>query len=799
MFNVKIEEEIKLLKVKKKNLFLKNKEKNSQNPKQKDDNIASKPRHPFLSKKFEENRKNNVKTEDNQNKLVPTKTSYLRNIRNRLNKNEDNSYYMRKYRRQSLPKKKENISPKRDKLQIFLQKKLTKKYVLKTNKIYNIKKINELVFNLPSHFTALFKEYLIDDDDAEFIKKNYNFTEIYKHLPKIFYFYEKFSIIFPNYISIPEGCFMNNNILKKQKMIDKLQKIKEDENNKNQFNNSDDTIFTANAMDSIYDNNKIDFRYNNKEINKIVYLDDSKNDDEVINVINIINNIEKYEKKNDEPESSKSIENKKRQKNFGLKKQNIYMKDIKNLNLNGPLTLNSKTNKFSENSYLKKKKSSTKSRNSTVKNILKSRINHSNIIPKKTTFMNSKKNKSILGGITSMKYHNSIDIHNYSNSNYATSRRNYRTLSSNKKIKTLNFINERRSIRNKYLRQRQKHLSLMNSSRNRSNQDGKHFYNINITNYNTMRLTVILGRTSTNKHSATKRNYQTKNNFNIEDKKHFRLVSKVQPKETIYKKIIPRLLQDENNSNSTKEKDNSSTFHTVQAQSQRNKLSDKNNSSTKKSIMLYKKKICENNQPNIFNKNKQKDVFKRNLDQNTPEKEIEKKNNTIDVTDSSINNKINKNEENSQYKYLKIDILDNHSSANTIDNNINNSESSKKEKDNSENKKRFSTRLYYKNKNMKNSENNNENIVINFNTVNSSKEDEIVKDKSGLSKNIQSDNLQPIGEFENKGKINTTDPKIIKQYDDKYRYAKFNLKNFKNFVLRTPKDYHKKESSKKLK
>ena len=129
----------------------------------------------------------------------------------------------------------------------------------------------------------------------------------------------------------------------------------------------------------------------------------------------------------------------------------------------------------------------------------------------------------------------------------------FRTLSSNKKIKTLNFINERRSIRNKYLRQRQKHLSLMNSSRNRSNQDGKHFYNINITNYNTMRLTVILGRTSTNKHSATKRNYQTKNNFNIEDKKHFRLVSKVQPKETIYKKIIPRLLQYENNSNSTKE------------------------------------------------------------------------------------------------------------------------------------------------------------------------------------------------------------------------------------------------------
>ena len=123
MFNLKIEEEIKILKVKKKNLFLKNKEKNSQNPKQKDDYIASKPRHPFLSKKFEENRKNNVKTEDNQNKLVPTKTSYLRNIRNRLNKNEDNSYYMRKYRRQSLPKKKK----------IYHLKEINYKYSYKKN------------------------------------------------------------------------------------------------------------------------------------------------------------------------------------------------------------------------------------------------------------------------------------------------------------------------------------------------------------------------------------------------------------------------------------------------------------------------------------------------------------------------------------------------------------------------------------------------------------------------------------------------------------------------------------------
>ena len=810
MFNLNLEEEINLLKEKKKNLLLKDKEKYSHNSKQKDDNIESKPKHPFLSKKFDETKKIDVKTENFQNKLAPTKTSNLRGFQNRFNKNENNSYYMRKYRKQSVPKNKENNSTiSRNKLQLFLNKKLTKKYVLNTNKLYNIKKINELIFNLPSHFTAIFKEYLIDDDDAEFIKKNYSFSEIYKHLPKIFYFYENFSIIFPNYISIPEGCFMNNNILKKQKMIDKLQKIKEDENNnnKNQLNNSNDTIFTTNAMDSIYSNNKIDFRYNNKELNEIIYLDDSNNDDEVINTINIINSIEKFEKKNDESESPKSIENKNRKKNFGLKKQNIYMKDIKNLNFNGPLTLNSKTNRDSDNSYLKKKKSTSKSRNSTVKNILKSKINHSSIIPKKNTFMNNRKNKSVLSGIASIKYHNSIDIHNYSNSVRSNSRRNYRGLSSNKKIKTINFINERRSIRNKYLRQRQKHLSLFNNSRNRLSQEGKHYYNINITNYNTMKLTVILGRgTSTNKQTATKRNYQTKNNISIEsDKKQFKLVSKVQPRETIYKKIIPRLLQEENNNNFNKEKDDSSTLNTIQNQSQRNKSVNKNNLSSKKTIMLYKKKICENNQPNIFNRKKQKDISNRDLEKNSPEKEIEKNNNTIGVTDNSINNKINKNEENSQCKYLKISLLDNRNSVNSIDNNKDNCQTSKKENDNSENKKRLGARSYYKNKKKKNLENSDENIIVNYNTMNNSKESEKPKEKEKekektiLNKKLESDSLKPISEFDNKGKNNNTE-KMVKQNEDyKHRYAKFNLKNFKNFTLRTPKDYHKRESNKSLK
>ena len=200
---------------------------------------------------------------------------------------------------------------------LFLICKLRKKYDAKAN-IYEIKKINEIIFNIPSHFTALFKEYLLKEEEAEFLKRVYHKNEINKKLKNIFYFYEKYSKIFPNYIVMPEGHYLYRNILKKQKMIDKLQKIIEEEikNKEMLLEGSFNTIFSNGAIDSIYSN------LDTFNLANLIYLDNNeKNEEEENNqALNIIKTIEKYEN---------LIENKNTESL--AKKQTIYKKEFKNI------------------------------------------------------------------------------------------------------------------------------------------------------------------------------------------------------------------------------------------------------------------------------------------------------------------------------------------------------------------------------------------------------------------------------------------------------------------------------------
>jgi hypothetical protein len=133
---------------------------------------------------------------------------------------------------------------------VKMKKNLIKKYSINIS-LYNKNKINQLIFNFESRYTAIFKEFLLKDDGNEFIKKFYHKNEIKKKLSKILSFYENYSKIFPNYIIISESKYMYKNIQQKQKMIDKLQKMKiEDMENKKE-NNLNKTIFTKYAINSI--------------------------------------------------------------------------------------------------------------------------------------------------------------------------------------------------------------------------------------------------------------------------------------------------------------------------------------------------------------------------------------------------------------------------------------------------------------------------------------------------------------------------------------------------------------------
>lgn len=76
------------------------------------------------------------------------------------------------------------------------------------------------MYNEPRHIVSVFKEYLIFDDFSEYLKRFYTEKEAHERLPRVFEFYEHYSKVFPNYVTVPESKFMFKNIERKQKLID---------------------------------------------------------------------------------------------------------------------------------------------------------------------------------------------------------------------------------------------------------------------------------------------------------------------------------------------------------------------------------------------------------------------------------------------------------------------------------------------------------------------------------------------------------------------------------------------------
>lgn len=86
---------------------------------------------------------------------------------------------------------------------------------------FNIKVINDIMYNERVQTVSVFKDYLIYDDLTEFLKRPYTYPESIIRLSKIFEFYGSYSKVFPNYINIPEKKFMFKNIERKQRVIEK--------------------------------------------------------------------------------------------------------------------------------------------------------------------------------------------------------------------------------------------------------------------------------------------------------------------------------------------------------------------------------------------------------------------------------------------------------------------------------------------------------------------------------------------------------------------------------------------------
>ena len=87
---------------------------------------------------------------------------------------------------------------------------------LTSKDFYNVKMINDIIYNEPQRVVALFKDFLILDDSSEFLKRPYAINESIERIPKIIEYYNKFSRVFPNYILLEnESKYMYKNIERK--------------------------------------------------------------------------------------------------------------------------------------------------------------------------------------------------------------------------------------------------------------------------------------------------------------------------------------------------------------------------------------------------------------------------------------------------------------------------------------------------------------------------------------------------------------------------------------------------------
>jgi len=193
---------------------------------------------------------------------IITSSSSNKKYYNLINNNSYNNY---------------NYSPKNSliNLEKFIYKNFKKTYS-NDKDFYNIKVINEIICNESSHIVAIFKDYLINGDYSEFLQRFYKSYESYNNLPKIFEYYDSCSVIFPNYVVLPESKYIYKNIQRKQRVIDNQQELEEkQEQLKNQQikkhkNKKKKSYLSLSSSLTSNDSSSIDKVFNTQDIDSIL-------------------------------------------------------------------------------------------------------------------------------------------------------------------------------------------------------------------------------------------------------------------------------------------------------------------------------------------------------------------------------------------------------------------------------------------------------------------------------------------------------------------------------------------------
>ena len=204
---------------------------------------------------------------------------------------------------------------------------------------YNIKVINEIICNESTHIVAEFKDYLINGDTSEFLQKYYSLKESKECLPKIFEYYDSCSVIFPNYVILPESKYIYKNIQRKQRVIDNQQDLEDKlENIKKgliKIKDDDNPVFNTVELDSILDQTDTSGIRNFFGIQK---NNDSNLESKNISVENIIKKISSAENFNNE-----------------IKNQNERAKNINFITINSSKIKGRNYNRNMDSGFINKK------------------------------------------------------------------------------------------------------------------------------------------------------------------------------------------------------------------------------------------------------------------------------------------------------------------------------------------------------------------------------------------------------------------------------------------------------------
>ena len=291
----------------------------------------------------------------------------------------------------------------------------------KNRDFYNKNIIDEIIHNQSSHIVAEFKDYLIKGDISEFLQQYYNRKESLDVLPKIYEYYISCSVIFPNYIILPERKYIYKNIKKKQRVIDLQQEQEDKEENikKGLFEQEKEpTIFTTQALDSIL--NQTDTSGVKQYFGMTHEINKGAEDSEMLKLVNNIQKVEKKVNKNSKKKNKFNVYKlKKGNNNELLMNQNDILLNEEGNNKNIQSELQKKnggTTARRKNSSNNKDSNQNKNHNKiTIKKILRQYIennnnnnfykhnNFSTLITYMDSYNNHIKNVFDLKGIESIK------------------------------------------------------------------------------------------------------------------------------------------------------------------------------------------------------------------------------------------------------------------------------------------------------------------------------------------------------------------------------------------------------------